>query len=188
MAGEINVDLDLSDYTAREIADGGDGSSDSEGEKSQADAQPPEDGRVMNPVTGTLVDMGDIDSVIVACDECKKLAADLRSFDQMIRQRALQLAQGTAQTRRIRGRKYQAKVVLGDQYPNQSVLKEAYNAFPQFRETYLRIGSLQLQKRETNKLANMTSDDPAFDQFKRMIEAAIEQGSQGLPSVTLENA
>lgn len=141
---------------------------------------------LMNPVTGVLVNIDDIDSLILGCDECKKLLAELKTFDQTLREIAWSKTQGEAKTRRLKGKQYQAKVVQGDRYPVSAILKETWNAYPQFRDGYLKIGSINLQMREVGKLKSMTSDDPAFKQFKGMIEDAIEKGTDGLPTVSIE--
>jgi hypothetical protein len=78
--------------------------------------------------------------------------------------------------------------VQGDRYPVGSILKEAWNAYPQFREKYLRIGSVNLQMREVGKLKSLKSDDPAFVQFKGMIENSIANGTDGLPTVSMEHS
>lgn len=143
---------------------------------------------IENPVTGQLVNLADLDSLILACDSTKEQLAMLKEFDKTLREQAWQRTQGAAKTRRLQGRKYTAKVVGGDLYPNGSMLKEAWNAYPQFRDNYLRIGSIQLKAVEAKKLANMTSDDPAFSTFAGMLKAAQDSGSVGLASVSLEKA
>lgn len=143
----------------------------------------------MNPLTGALVDLDDIDSIILAIDGTdgtKRQLNDLKTFDRMLRERAVALTEGDAKTRRLRGKEHQAKVVMGDRYWDQSVLKEAWNSFPKFADKYLRIGSINPQLRECNKLASMTSDDPAFDTFKGMLLRAKENGSDGLATVSIE--
>lgn len=142
---------------------------------------------IMNPVTGVLVNVDDIDSLIVGCDECKKLISELETFYRSLREIAWSKTTGDAKTRRLRGKQYQAKLEAGGRYPVQSILKEAFSVYPQFRDKYMKIGSINLQMREVGKLKSMTSDDPAFGQFKGMIEDAIAKGNDGLPTIALEH-
>lgn len=141
---------------------------------------------IINPVTGAIVNTDDIDSLILGCDECKKLMNELKTFDHTLREIAWSKTAGTTKTRRLKGKKYQAKVEEGPRYPVSSILREAWNSYPQFREQYLKISKVDPQMREVAKLKSMTSDDPAFGQFKGMIENAIANGTDGLPSVSLE--
>lgn len=150
------------------------------------DCQLHEPSEIINPVTGAIVSLDDIDSLILGCDECKKQIDELNTFYRTLREAAWAKTTGTTKTRRLRGKKYQAKVVQGDRYPVSAILKEAWNSYPQFRDKYLRISSISLQMREAAKLDSMTSDDKAFVQFKGMIKDSIEKGSEGLPTVSLE--
>lgn len=145
------------------------------------------DAELMNPVTGAIVNVDDIDSLILGCDECKRQLDELNAFYRTLREAAWSKTTGTTKTRRLKGRKYQAKVVQGDVYPVGAILKEAWNAYPQFAPKYLRIGKIDPQMREVAKLKGMTSDDPAFVQFKGMIEDALTKGTEGLPVVSLEH-
>lgn len=142
---------------------------------------------IINPVTGALVNLDDIDSLILGCDECKRLISELEIFYRTLREAAWAKTSGTTKTRRLKGKKYQAKLEQGTRHPVGAILKEAWNSYPQFREKYLRIGKIDPQMREVAKLEGMASDDPSFNQFKGMIKDAIEKGSEGLPTVSLES-
>lgn len=156
-----------------------------EAKKADATANEANDRLVMNPVTGAVVDLKDIDSVIRAVKECKELKSDLESFDRLIRQTAVGFTKGTAKTRRIQGKTLRAKVEMPDDAFDQSILKEAWHAYPKHREKYLRISRIDPQLREVKKLRELSTDDPAFESFKTMIERA-NQGPQGMPRVTVE--
>lgn len=181
----IEITLDgghLSDSEMETLLDTGD----SDGKEQQAAATAEDDQLVTNPLTGCIVNLDDIDSLILGCDEAKKQMQELRMFEQLLREAAWKKTAGSTKTRRLRGKKYQAKVEQGPRYPVGSILKEAYNSYPQFREQYLRIDSVKLQMREFAKLGGMTSDDPAFDNFRGMLVKAMENGSEGLATVSLE--
>lgn len=141
---------------------------------------------IMNPITGAVVNLDDIDSVIRACAENKQLKADLDTFDRTVREAAVAFTTGTAKTRRIQGKTLKAKVEMGDVYPNQSILKEAYAAYPKYRDGYLTIASVNLKLREFKKLENLATDDPAFESFASMLKTAHQQGSVGSARVSIE--
>lgn len=143
------------------------------------------DNCLMNPITGTLVNMDDIDSLILACVDAKQQLDDLRSFEDTIRRKLGSLATGTTKTRRLKGKTLQAKLEMADDTWDQTILKEAYQSYPKFRDSYLGIGSVSVKLREFKKLPEMSTDDPAFGQFKGMLEGAVRPAT-GAPKVTIE--
>ncbi len=156
------------------------------GEKAAAESkEPAEENIAINPLTGSIVYLDDIDSVIAGCSKAKDELAELRSHERLLRERAASFTSGDAKTRRIQGHSLRAKVEMPDLSWDQSVLKEAWNSFPQFRDEYLKIGIVDVKLREFKKLANLSTSDAAFRQFKGMLERA-NRGPQGLPSVTIE--
>jgi len=140
---------------------------------------------LMNPLTGSLVDMDSIDSVVLACVDAKKQLNDLRCFEETLRRHLGSLTTGKAKTRRVRGKELTAKIEMPDEGWDQSILKEAYSSYSQFRDQFLKIGTVSVKKVEFNKLKEMTTDDPAFNQFKGMLEAAVRPATSA-PTVSLE--
>ena len=69
----------------------------------------------------------------------------------------------------------------------QSILKEAWQAYPQFREQYLKIDSVKPIAKELKKLEALQTDDAAFGAFAGMLKDAMEKGSEGLARVTMES-
>ena len=140
---------------------------------------------LMNPVTGSLIDLTDIDSLIRGCVDCKTLLDDLRCFEETLRRTLGGFTQGEAKTRRVKGKTLQAKLEMADETWDQPVLKEAWESYPKIRDNYLKIGTISVKKVEFNKLANMATDDPAFKQFSGMLKAALREPT-GAPRVSLE--
>jgi len=145
------------------------------------------DRSVMNPITGVMVDMDDIDAVIKACDECKTLAADLKTFDDMLRRRAVEFTTGDAKTRRIQGQTLRAKIEMPDETWDQPVLKSLWadERHKEYRDRYLGLGSVNVKKAEFKKLKGLTASDPLFQSFMGALLAA-EKPPTGAPRVTLE--
>jgi hypothetical protein len=146
------------------------------------------EGQIVNPVTYAIVDLSIPDVAISACGENKQMLSDLRDFDMVCRHAVVKMTSGDARTRRVRGQHLQAIVTMGSITPVQSILKEAWESYPQFRDEFLRISTISLKMREFKKLESMASTDPAFNQFKKMLVDAYEQGSEGSPRVDVEGS
>lgn len=141
---------------------------------------------VINPATGVVVDLQDVDSVLKDYEETKKILDEMRYHERLLRKAAWGLTNTGNKTRHLRGGEYQAKVVQGKVSPVQSILKEAWNSYPQFRDQYLR-GRLHvdLQMREFNKARQTTTTDPALQQLFSMMNDAYENGTEGSPSLSV---
>lgn len=145
------------------------------------------DARIMNPLTGSLIDTNNIDSLILGCIDAKKQLDDLRCFEDTLRRKLGEFTSGTAKTRRVKGKTLQAKLEMADEGWDQTILKEAYQSYPKFRDGYLGIGTVSVKLREFKKLSEMATDDVAFKQFKCMLEASVRPAT-GAPRVSLENS
>lgn len=133
---------------------------------------------------GRQVDPDDIDGLIDAYEESKAVADQWYAFNRRIRELIGKHAEGEGKTLRVRGHERRAKLTLPDDGWDQSILKEAFNAYPQFRDEVLSIASLRVKAREWKKIKNETG--PAdFETFRSMIENA-NKGPQGLPTITIE--
>lgn len=146
------------------------------------------DNSIVCPVTGELVELTDVDGLIDVFERVKKaqveLVEPLRFAEMTIRRALGNLTQGETRTRRVAGRRRKAVVEMpGDAY-DQSVLKEAFNSYPQFRDEYLRIESIAPKLREVKKLLG-TAGPPELMQFRSMVEAA-NRGPIGTPTVKVE--
>lgn len=140
---------------------------------------------IMNPLTGSLCNTNDIDSMLVAVVDAKKQLDDLKCFEELLRRRLGELADGTAKTRRVRGKVYVGKLEMADDGWDQTILKEAWNSYPQLRDEFLKIGTISVKMVEFKKLAQMSTDDVAFRSFKSMLEASVRPAT-GAPRVTME--
>lgn len=153
--------------------------------KSEVNEEADLSGVLLNPLTGSMVNTNDIDSLILGCLDAKQQLADLRSFEDTLRRKIGSLTTGDAKTRRVRGKTLQAKVEMPDEGWDQTILKEAWQSYPQLRDEFLKIGTVNVQKREFKKMLEMTSDDPAFKQFSHMLKASVREAT-GAPTVSLE--
>jgi hypothetical protein len=139
---------------------------------------------IVDPTTGELVDTKNVDQLIACHDRVAKKAGELYDLKKQLAHTLCALTTGDLKTRRIRGEQLCAKVEIPDDYWDQSILKEAYNSFPKFRNEFLRIESVGVRLREWKKLQGTTG--PAdMEAFKRMIGSA-NRGPSGTPKITIE--
>ena len=92
--------------------------------------------------------------------------------------------EGDTKTRRLTGKERTVKVEMPDDSWDQSILKEAFNAYPQHRDKCLKIGEINIQLREWKKIMNTTGEQD-FNLFRDMIKSA-NRGPTGNPRVTIE--
>lgn len=139
---------------------------------------------VFDPGRKVYVDTTDVDGLIglyERADAQYKKALDVRRQCA----HALEvLTEGDARTRRVRGETREAQVVQPDDYWDQSMLFEAWNSYPKFRDEMLKIATLRVRLRIFKKAVN-TSGPPDFEQFRNMV-AAANKGPSGTPRIVIE--
>lgn len=140
---------------------------------------------VMNPITGSICDTDDIDSMLLSVNDAKQQLDDLKSYEDMLRRRLGELAEGKTKTRRVRGKSHVGKIEMPDDGWDQTILKESWNSYPQFRDEFLKIATIGVKAVEFKKLREMSTDDAAFGSFKSMLEASVRPAT-GAPRVTME--
>jgi len=134
---------------------------------------------------GEVVDGSDADALI---SEYERASTRAQLYLDAKRTLALAIARLThddeRKTRRVEGKTRRAKVTMPDDAYEQSILREAYNAYPQHRDRALRIASLAVRKRELDKLQG-TAGPKDLEAFVAMIDRA-NRGPSGTPRVTIE--
>jgi len=136
------------------------------------------------PLTGEVIDIADTDSLLDCYERVDR--ADKFNYATKLRIRELlaEKTEGNAKTRRVAGRRRLAKVTMPDDSWDQSILREAWNSYPKFRDEYLAISSLRVQSREFKKLVN-TAGPPDLTTFRDMLTRA-NRGPQGVPTISIE--
>jgi hypothetical protein len=92
--------------------------------------------------------------------------------------------QAGCRTTRVRGDRRRAKIEWPDDSWDQSRLREAWNAYPTFRDEFLTIATLRVRLREYGK-ALRESGPESFETFKGMLTAA-NRGPQGILRIVIE--
>lgn len=172
--------LDTADVPV--AGEGGGGRRD-RGEPLPATERPQPDPFIVDPA-GEVVHCDDPDALAECLIRLKAWKDDIYACERAVKLAVLALTEGDAKTRRVRGPVHRIKVEMPGKSWEQSILKEAWNAYPQFRDKVLGIGSINVKRREFNKMRN-ESGPPDFEQFRSMI-AAAEREPTALPTVTVE--
>lgn len=142
---------------------------------------------ITDPLTGNVVAVGDIDGLADLFE--KLVAVEDRIFLAKRDIKSALLAWTSLEgidtkTRRIRGTRRRIKLEMPGPGWEQSILKEAWNAYPVLRDELLRVEKIAVKLREFGKVSNEAG--PAdFQQFVAMVKSA-ERSPSGMPSVSVE--
>jgi len=137
------------------------------------------------PLFGNTVSADDVDGMWEMYSQLSAIDKQIYAVLCKIRRAVGALTEGTAKTRRVKGKQYTVKVEMPDEKWNSAALKQAWHMFPQYRDKYLRIAKVDPQLREVRKLANMVSTEEDWNSFRDMITGAKEEAS-GDPRITIE--
>lgn len=141
---------------------------------------------IFDPTNGELIDPTNADALIEAFVRIREFDSRLFAAKRAVQAALLALSDGdsTSKTRRVRGRVHRAKLTLPSDGWSQPLLKEAWHAYPQFRDEVLRIDAIGVKAREFAKFKNETGPED-WSQFKRMVEGA-SQPATAMPTITVE--
>lgn len=87
-------------------------------------------------------------------------------------------------TTRVRGETQRVTIEWPDDSWDQSLLKEAWYCYPQFRDEFLVIATLRVKLREFKKMLHEVGS-PEYETFKRMVREACV-GPRGTPRIVIE--
>lgn len=124
------------------------------------------------------------DVLVDLFEEVRTQEADLYDRKRALVAEIARRTEGDTKTRRLTGKDRTVKVEMPDDSWDQSILKEAFNAYPQHRDKCLKIGEINIQLREWKKIMNTTGEQD-FNLFRDMVKSA-NRGPTGNPRVTIE--
>ena len=140
---------------------------------------------IFDPSTGEVVDATDVDALVDAWERMREQESLNRAFRYALATALCALTTDTeTKTRRVRGNRRRCVVKMPDDVWEQGRLKEAWFAYPQFRDEFLAIDRIRPRLREVKKLL-AEAGPPDFEAFKVLVRAA-DLGPHGSPSVTVE--
>ncbi len=141
---------------------------------------------IMNPFTGEVVRVDDVDGLIGLYEGLDKVNKQAYAVLCRVREKLATHAEGDARTRRVRGVKRKAVLEFQSESFHQSDLKALWTEYDgeSFREEVLKIDTIGVKLREYRKLIN-TSGDERFTEFRDKLTRACK-GAVGLPTVKVE--
>lgn len=154
------------------------------GDLDELEAVPVSTDALLHPLTGELLE-DDTDLLWEQYEESAEMIRRLYDFKARLAVRLAAKTTGEAKTRFInRHDQPRIKVEFPSDSFRQDIVREAWNAYPQFREPYLRIATLAVNLVEYKKLIN-EAGTPDFMMFRKILMDA-NQGPKGLPRISLE--
>ena len=139
---------------------------------------------IQSPLDGELVDVTDIDALISLYERVDQFDKQCFRCKQLIREALGNLTEGDAKTRRVQGEQRKAKLEFPSDNWDQSILREAFQSYPQYRDEFLRIEKLAPRLRDVRKLINTTGSD-ALNTFRDMVVGA-RRPSTAPPTLKIE--
>lgn len=135
---------------------------------------------------GEIVDADDPDSLIDAYERIEAIDSKVYQAKVLLKQALAKLSTGDKKTRRVGGKRRTVVVTMPSPGWSQSLLKEAYNSYPQFRDELLRVDTIGVKARELGKARETSKPtDQAWETFRNMIVGA-ETPPSGNPTIKIE--
>jgi hypothetical protein len=151
------------------------------------------------PSLGQVFHLNDPDSCIEAYRAIKELLDRVYYWNTIVKTALMNQAGGRGRpqpllkdltetqpkTRRVIGKRQSVKVTMPGTSFDQSVLKTLWNKYPALSAKYLRIGKIEVQRREAGKLKGAHGDEDLMDFIADLRDA--EHELMGLPTISLED-
>lgn len=138
-----------------------------------------------DPITGEVMDMKDADQLITSLKRLKMRMDILSMWKARFEDAIAALAAHESRTERVAGEKHVAKIEWPGAEFDATVTKKLWEHYPQFREKFLRIEKVGVQRREYDKMLRTTGTEE-FEMFKKAL-MGCEQQSTRRPSIKIED-
>jgi hypothetical protein len=133
---------------------------------------------IVNAATGEIIGPSDVDGLLAVLRQALdvKQAAETTIYNVRLALTAL-APEGNQKTKRLRG--HESRCVLTQPYSgwDQTILKEAWEAYPKFRAGLLSIATIRVSLRELDKIKR-EKGPPDFMTFRKMILKAEKPSMQ----------
>lgn len=134
--------------------------------------------------SGLVADREDVDDLAETLRGVKAEIDSLRACEIILRAAIAEHAKGEQKTQRVVGNRLMVKLTYPDDYWQQSVLKELWEADPEQSRVYLRIATFAPNLREVKKLEAAHGNE-RFENYKSRLLSA-RQPSNSPPTVVIE--
>jgi len=139
---------------------------------------------IISPLDGEAIEPDDVDGLIDLYEQIDALDERLYTTKLQIREALAAQSEGDKKTRRVAGHRRRAKLTFPSDGWDNSILKEAWESYPQFRDEYLRINKIDPRVREVKKLID-TAGPPDLTSFRDMVSSAQREATSP-PTVKIE--
>ena len=139
---------------------------------------------VMNPFTGEMTRLDDIDGLITLYEGLDEVNKQANAVMVRVREVLAAKAEGDSKTRRVCGEHRKAKLEFPSESFTQRDLRTIWEEFPDLRDQVLKIDEIGVSLREYRKLVN-TSGGERFTEFRDRLTRACK-GCVGLPTLKVE--
>ncbi len=137
-----------------------------------------------DPITGEVIDMKDADQLITSLKRLKMRMDILSAWKARFEDAIAALAAHKDRTERVAGAEHVAKIEWPGTEFDSTVTKKLWEHYPQFRDKFLRIERVGVQRREYDKLTR-TNGTEEFEMFKKAL-MGCERQSQRRPAIKIE--
>lgn len=138
-----------------------------------------------DPITGEVIDPKNADQLIESLLRISGRMDALKIWKGRFEDAIAALAKNENKTERVAGSNHVAKVEWPGKEFDSASLKRLWEKWPQYRESYLRIESVAVQKREYDKLTR-TSGTAELERFKAEL-MSHERESVRRPYIKIES-
>lgn len=138
----------------------------------------------VDPITGEVIDPTNADHLIDAMARLDRHIALLRVWKARFEDAIAAMAAHKDRTERVAGEKRVAKVEWPGTEFDPKMTKHLWDTYPQFRDKFLRLESVGVQRREYDKLTR-TNGTEEFEMFKKAL-MVCERQSQRRPAIKIE--
>lgn len=145
-----------------------------------------DDAVLVNPHTGAIIDEGNYDQIFQHYQEIKAYMDMLNDFRLVLLDLMWSKTEGTAKTRRLRGKTTEAVLVDGDKYPSQSILKHLVEKYPEESSEYIKVSQYKVAVREFKKLLTTSCESAVLQEIKDQLTSMYENASKANPTVNFE--
>lgn len=145
-----------------------------------------DDAVLVNPHTGAIIDEGNYDQIFQHYQEIKAYMDMLNDFRLVLLDLMWSKTEGTAKTRRLRGKTTEAVLVDGDKYPSQSILKHLVEKYPEESSEYIKVSQYKVAVREFKKLLTTSCESAVLQEIKDQLTSMYENASKANPTVKFE--
>ena len=139
---------------------------------------------VWHPLTGEVIRDDDIDAVLLQIQETQGQISQLQAYAKYLRTLIGAKTVGTAQRRKVLGKRLGARVIYYPSLFDQDGLKGLWNSSPQHRQHFLKIETIAPKRKAINEIRDAAIADGHLRAFCKAL-LKLEQPNPATPRVEI---